>query len=329
MLPSGGHLLVEFIIPVGAAIIHISAIGGGRYFRQGRIIMPTFQFGKPGLQIGRERESVIHAGRIGNIVIVSVIRLNETLRPCVTVPDIIIALGLGIEGHISGIREGCLSLRWILCRDEHDTEGSPGTINGRRGSILQDSNRFNITGIQEIRIAGCAINHNQRASTSCSDRGRSTDIVFGTSDGFPVRHINIQARNHSLQSTGKGRHRQILHGFATEALHTTGQIDLFLHTVTHDHHLFELSDIVFQDKIQPRCRLPGYGFISNQKGIHPVAIGHTHTIVSVQVGRRALRSAVDHHGRPDKRLSVAIHHPACHPHARLDRQRRISVVVKL
>ena len=125
----------------------------------------------------------------------------------------------------------------VSSSDQHHAVTSLGTIDSSRSGILQHLHRLDERRIEVLDVVDLqTINDEQRSVVTIGTVATHTDLGTSTRrttvDDLHTCDLALQG------STGIGR-GEVLDGVAAHRSHGTGQVALFLHTITDDHHIIE------------------------------------------------------------------------------------------
>ncbi|OQB67862.1 MAG: hypothetical protein BWX93_01693 [Bacteroidetes bacterium ADurb.Bin139] len=156
---------------------------------------------------------------------------------------------------------GGLTKLALLCGNHDDTVGSPGTVNGSRGSVLKHVYGFDVVGVDVVQVtANYTVNNIQRrrgpygAKSSDSDlesRARLTVVLYDSYTG-----------GLALQGCERADRVQFGDVITPDLNRSPGYEFLFLNTVTHNHHFFQSLCVFLKEDFDKRlivhqCNLLG------------------------------------------------------------------------
>ena len=210
-------------------------------------------------------------------------------------------LGRCVPSDIAGIADDGLPVGSALGRDQDDTVGGPGSVDGGGGGVLEDGNALDIIGVdileahldaihEDIGIAGIA---QVAASTEGDGRRGARGAGRRVGDG--------QAGNHALKGLGGIHDGTLGEVISLDLGDGAGQVDFLLDAVTDDDRFFQHLRIVLQDHVQGSA-VPGdlLGDIADAGEDEDVAGPDTvQDIGAVDVGDRAGLCALDEHRAAD------------------------------
>ena len=153
-----------------------------------------------------------------------------------------------------------------FCGNQQYTKCTTGTVNGSRSGVFQYRNTFNIVRIHHRNIRYFHIIYqNQRFgvtirrtdTTTNLDSRRTTYLTGVGSDG--------QSRYRPLQGTAYIRDRTAIDCFVhIHGSHRTGQVHLFLCTITYYDNFIQQFRIIFQNNLHYRSCLDFLSSISHK-----------------------------------------------------------------
>ena len=209
---------------------------------------------------------------------------------------------IGKLGHGGGsnqsvvIHLGC-SPSALFGGDQDDPGGTPGAINGSRGSILQHVHGFDVVGIHIVqRSADHTVDDHQRLGirshgaqtpqaqvvalvgvTSCLGDGKAGDLAL-----------------HQLGGIG---YLTLVEIFRFHTGHRTGDLFLFLGTITDHHDFVQGLDILDHGNVNGclASHRDGLGGIANRRKYQDcVGTRNGYTVISVHIGHGTLGGTLDH-----------------------------------
>ena len=197
-----------------------------------------------------------------------------------------------------------LAFAALLGGDQDNAVGSAGAVDGGGGSVLENGNLLNVTGIQVGQGAFDSVDDHQRIV-----------VVHGvvTTD---VHGRNAARSGTSLldDETGGGTLETFQHVvdglafqfFGGDGGHGAGEVHLLLHTVTHYHGVVQKEAGLFQGDVNLRAagHVHLLGLVADgREDQHRTGRG-LDGVKSVNVGHCTLRGAFDHDRSANDRFSV-------------------------
>ena len=153
---------------------------------------------------------------------------------------------VGIETYV----DFAVVLRTALGGDDHNAVGTAGTVDGRRRSILQDVDAFNLGGVEgrHAVFAGETVDDVQRlVALRDGDTATYADGDFSTRSTFALHHL------HTGYAAGQGlrhiRGRSLQQLIALDRYDRTGQVFAARRTVTDGYDFFQLNSIVVENHV--------------------------------------------------------------------------------
>ena len=225
--------LVDYLVVVGVAVVHISSgIIQVDFFRN-TFLLAAEEFAHPALG---EILAGVHSGRLrAHIVVVGV---PEQAGVHITVVHDVGEVGRLEEREVGVVVESEFT-RFpgsILGGDEHDAEGRARTIYGSRCCIFQHRNAFDVVRVQQRRVAFHSVDEDEGASAA-TDGGRTADVIIGRAARLTVGQRDVEVRDGSHQHLrGVGR-RASGEDFGGHLVHCAGKVGAFHAAITHDDHV--------------------------------------------------------------------------------------------
>ena len=132
----------------------------------------------------------------------------------------------------------------FLGSDQNHAECCTGSVNCGRGGILDDGNGFHVVGVHTVDVSHGAVDEHERGRSV--DGSEASDVQRARASGITGRCGDVQARDGTLEHGGQGVGGTVLQFLSLHSGHGSGEVHLFLGTVTDDDGLFEYHVIFCQ-----------------------------------------------------------------------------------
>ena len=251
--------LIHLALGVFALPQHIICVADGREAA-----------GAAGKDAARGRERIGHlAFAVDEIIVVVVpLHLHLLFRRQIEV-GAVVQVPVLIDGDIGGeVHVDASFLAGALGGNDDDTVGGAGTVNGRRGGVLQDVDALDVIGIEVVDVAfdRQAVHHQQRAGL----RVHGTD----TADG-ELAAVGRQARYAAFQVLQEGGAVALLDGLGTDRGDGARHLPELDFLVTRHHGSFqEILAVGQRDvKLGASRQLLGNGIHAEESDFHGRLLG--------------------------------------------------------
>ena len=150
---------------------------------------------------------------------------------------------------VAHFRPAVFFLGAALGRDEDDAGGALGTVDGRRGGILDDRDVVHVGGVDVLEVAFHAVDEYQRRAAV--DGVPSADVQRRRLARTAGGRSDVQARDRALEHVGDIQGRAVLDGVCLDDGDGAGQVGLFLGAVTDDDDFVQRGRFLAEDDVQP------------------------------------------------------------------------------
>ena len=255
--------------------------------------------------------------RVGNFTVV----IEEIIIPVVRL-DVYLLFGSEVEvigiihvflfpnGQVGGkINVNLPFLLRALGRDDNDTIGSPRTVNGRCGSILQDIDTFDVVRVQVFypSLDRHAVHYQQRIGLGIQRTG--------TTNGY-LAILRAQTSHTTFQVVQDIRRIASLQIFGADNGDRTCHFLLGNVLITGHDHFIQHRVVIFQgkDRIRTRFHIRLDGLLAQERNHHRrLTAAHARNgKTSVHIGNHTLTGSFQQNRGTDDRLSSFVKHLSRH-----------------
>ena len=244
-------------------------------------------------------------------------------RPCgVDLIDVVAELagrhdgqlvGIGLYAHAAAVRYTGRIAVPLLGGNEDDAVRSTRTVDGRRRSVLEHGERFDVVGVDRLqRIPhtlaavyrnGHSVDHDQRVVRRI-ERSRTAHADRRTRTGTAVARDDVHAGDLALEHVLRGDYGAAVELLGLDRHDRTGHVVLFDRAVTDHHHVVDTHGIHLKRNVRQRRRTGDQadGLVSDVTDLDDrLRAGRTDDIATVDVRRDPVGRAPFDYGSSQNR----------------------------
>ena len=172
-------------------------------------------------------------------------------------------VGVGLDAHAAAVRYAGRVAAPLLGGDEDDAVRSTRTVDGRRRSVLEHGEGFDVVGVDRLQRVGHTlaavdcdgypVDHDQRVVRGV-ERSRTAHADGGARSGASVAGDDMHARNLTLEHVLCGDHGAAVELFGLDRHDRTGHVVLLDRTVADHHHVVDTHGILFEREVRQQRR---------------------------------------------------------------------------
>lgn len=305
---------VELLEPVVAVVIGVTEVRNVVAFLNLREVgpLPPHDLVIDRLRVRSLGVDVVQEG-LGSIVI-AVVGCDPPVEPLVRIRNAVINDGPAVDGQRTVVVDHRSPLLRILRRYEDDTEGTAGTVDRRRRSILQDGDTLDILRIDHTEVSFHTVDQHERRTAGTDGTG-TTDIERTVVGRLAVMDRDVQTGNLALQGAGQVGIGTVADHLAADLVDGTDKITALHRRITDDNRLVQDVTVSLKGNHKRLCLIAGQDNLlvlvtdirDNHRRRETDAF---HGEGAVDIGNETGRRSLDHDTRPDERVPIGIQHLA-------------------
>ena len=297
VIPRRLGVVEEVVVPVEIGVVHVFAVFlyyPGPVGVLGPVVAALVQLA--------EILSVI--ARVGTAVVGFVEFVGKDGR-IVSGRDEIRAGRRGRDAETAAVIDPHFAVRVVLRGDQDHAEAGAGSVDRRRGGVLEHRHRFHVVGVHPVDVALDAVDEHERGPAAV-DRRHAADVEVGLGARKTGAVGDVEVGDHALQGLAQRRYRPVLELFGGYLRYRAQQVGLFLRAVTHDDDRLHALAVLFECDRHVRYGFECLVLIAQVGDDEVCALGYADEEASVVSRRGAAVAGLRDDGDADQRIAFVI-----------------------